>query len=136
MSKKLFAVLGLCSVLTLILVACGATSAATSSARNQVHMNATNFVQSSITIRKGERITLVDDTLIPHIIANGTWGDQAARRTWRTAGQADADQRLESRHSWPLHHCWDIPFLLYHSPWYEPDRRGAMREERDVLLPS
>jgi plastocyanin len=36
-------------------------------------MNATNFVQSSITIKKGERITLIDDALIPQTIANGTW---------------------------------------------------------------
>jgi plastocyanin len=79
MSKKLFAILGFCSVLTLILVACGATSAATSSAPNQVHMNATNFVQPSITIKKGERITLIDDTLIPHTIANGTWDNGTAK---------------------------------------------------------
>ena len=79
MSKKLFAILGLCSVLTWILVACSATSTDISSAPNQVHMNATNFVQSSITIRKGERITLIDDTLIPHTIANGTWEHGTAK---------------------------------------------------------
>lgn len=73
MSKKLFAILGLCGVLTLILVACGATGTASSSASNQVHMNTTKFVQPAITIKKGERITLIDDTLVPHTIANGTW---------------------------------------------------------------
>jgi plastocyanin len=36
-------------------------------------MNDTNFVQSSITIKKGESVTLVADTLIPHTMANGTW---------------------------------------------------------------
>jgi plastocyanin len=36
-------------------------------------MNDTDFVQSSITIKKGESVTLVADTLIPHTIANGTW---------------------------------------------------------------
>jgi plastocyanin len=79
MSKKLFAILGICSVLTLVLVACGATSTDASSAPNQVHMNATNFVQSSITIKKGERITLIDDALIPHTIANGTWENGTAK---------------------------------------------------------
>src|SRR5690349_7327971 len=79
MSKKLFAILGICSVLTLVLVACGATSTDASSAPNQVHMNATNFVQSSITIKKGERITLIDDALIPHTIANGTWEHGTAK---------------------------------------------------------
>ncbi|HEX6552283.1 MAG TPA: plastocyanin/azurin family copper-binding protein [Ktedonobacteraceae bacterium] len=80
MSKKLFAILGLCSVvLTVILVACGATSTGTSSAPNQVHMNATNFVQPSITIKKGESITLIDDAQDSHIIANGTWENGTAR---------------------------------------------------------
>ena len=79
MSKKLFAILGLCGVLTLILVACGATGTDTSSAPNQVHMNATNFVQPSITVKKGERLTLIDDTLISHIIANGIWENGTAK---------------------------------------------------------
>jgi plastocyanin len=80
MSKRLFAIQGLCSVvLALILVACGATSAATSSAPNQVHMNATNFVQSSITINKGESITLIDDAQDSHFIANGTWENGTAK---------------------------------------------------------
>jgi plastocyanin len=80
MSKKLFAMLGLCGVvLTVILIACSATSATTSSAPNQVHMNATNFVQSSIAIKKGESITLIDDAPISHTIANGTWENGTAK---------------------------------------------------------
>jgi plastocyanin len=82
MSKKLFAILGLCSVmLASILVACGTTTTAptSSSAPNQVHMNATNFVQSSITIHKGESITLIDDASVSHIIANGTWDNGTAK---------------------------------------------------------
>ena len=79
MSKNLFALLVLGSVITLLLVACATTSADTSSAPNQVHMNTTNFVSSSITIKKGERITLIDDTLIPHTISNGTWENGTAK---------------------------------------------------------
>ena len=79
MSKKLFVILLLCSVMTLILAACSATSADTSSAPNQVHMNTTNFVSSSIDIKKGESIALIDDTLIPHTIANGTWENGTAK---------------------------------------------------------
>ena len=80
MSKKLFAILCLCSVaLTVILAACSATSAATNSAPNQVHMNATNFAQSSITIKKGESITLIDDAPVSHTIANGTWENGTAK---------------------------------------------------------
>ncbi len=80
MSKKLFILLGLCSVvMALILVACSATSAATNSAPNQVHMNATNFAQSSIIIKKGESITLIDDAPITHTIANGIWENGTAK---------------------------------------------------------
>lgn len=71
--KKLYALLALCSIATLLLAACGSTSSAASTSANQVHMNNTNFVQSSITIKKGESVTLVADTIIAHTIANGTW---------------------------------------------------------------
>jgi plastocyanin len=80
MSKKLFTILGLCGVALMVtLVACSATIAATSGASNQVHMNATNFVQSSITINKGESVTLIDDAQDSHIIANGTWENGTAK---------------------------------------------------------
>jgi plastocyanin len=32
-----------------------------------------NFLQSSVTIRKGEKLTLTDDSAVTHIIANGSW---------------------------------------------------------------
>jgi len=68
--KKLYILLALCSVVTLLLIACSSTG---STSGNQVHMNDSDFVQSSITIKKGESVTLVADTFIPHTIANGTW---------------------------------------------------------------
>ena len=79
MSKKLFAILLLGSAMTLILIACSATTAAPREASSQVHMNATNFDQSSITIKKGESITLIDDAPISHIISNGTWNNGTAK---------------------------------------------------------
>jgi plastocyanin len=42
-------------------------------------MNDTQFVQPSITIHKGESITLVATTFTPHIIANGTWDSGQAK---------------------------------------------------------
>jgi len=80
-SKNLFALLVLGGAITFLLVACATTSADTSSTPNQVHMNTTDFVSSSITIKKGERITLIDDTLTPHIIANGIWENGTAKPT-------------------------------------------------------
>jgi hypothetical protein len=46
---------------------------------NTVHMDNTRFVPAATTIRAGERLTLVADTMVPHIIANGTWANGSAR---------------------------------------------------------
>ena len=86
MYKKLFIILGLSCIITCILAACGAgtsstnTTGTTTTAGTEVHMNSTNFVQTSITIKKGQSVTLVDDdALTPHIIANGTWENGTAK---------------------------------------------------------
>jgi plastocyanin len=43
-------------------------------------MNASNFTQPSITIKKGERVTLIDDDMVvPHIISHGTWDNGTAK---------------------------------------------------------
>lgn len=73
MVKKLGIVFTLCCVITTLLVACSSGSPTASTSGSQVQMNDTNFVQSSITIKKGESVTLVDNSLIAHTIANGTW---------------------------------------------------------------
>ena len=44
-----------------------------------VHMNGTAFLQSSITITKGESITLIDDSPLAHVIENGTWNGEIQR---------------------------------------------------------
>lgn len=76
MRKQWLAMVLACSAFLFLLVACGGATSSTSSSTSSgsvVHMNGTEFVQLSITIHKGESITLVADTAIPHIIANGTW---------------------------------------------------------------
>ena len=79
MSKKRFAILGVSCIIFVLLAACGSGSD-DSAGPNPVHMNATNFVQNSITIKKGESITLMDDNLFgSHIIANGTWENGTAK---------------------------------------------------------
>ncbi|GCE24004.1 cupredoxin domain-containing protein [Dictyobacter kobayashii] len=62
-------------MLLLAILVVGLTSACGSSNQNQVHMNETNFVQKSITIHKGETVTLVNDSAAIHIIQNGSWMD-------------------------------------------------------------
>lgn len=94
MFKKMVLTLLLCSVATLVIVACGGTGNSTSTpssatdksgSRNEVHMSAQDFVQSSVTISKGSSIILVDDVAVPHEITNGTW-DNGSAKTLKEAG--------------------------------------------------
>lgn len=65
------------------LAACGRADTTSSTSNNAsstgnaggatVHMSENDFVQSSVTISKGSRLTLVDDAADVHIITNGTW---------------------------------------------------------------
>lgn len=73
MVRKACMLLAVCGVFTLLLVACGIGGTAAGTTENTVHMNDTNFAQSSITIKKGERITLIDDSFSTHIVTNGMW---------------------------------------------------------------
>jgi plastocyanin len=94
-SVKIFAfVLVLMALASVSLVACvrpgtvaagsgsnnssGASSSSAASTAD-VHMNDTNFVQSTVTIAKGGSINMIDDTATPHIIQNGTWDNGTAK---------------------------------------------------------
>ncbi len=44
-----------------------------------VHMGALGFIQSSITLHKGNMLDLVDDTISPHQIENGSWVNSVAK---------------------------------------------------------
>jgi len=91
MLKKLFVILGVSCIITALLVACGSGSNA-SAGPNPVHMSSTNFVQNSITIKKGERITLINDDLFgSHTIANGTWENGTAKPA-REAGAPEVKE--------------------------------------------
>lgn len=93
-SVKVFAlVLVLMALASISLVACvrPGTVAAGSGSNNSsgaassvastvdVHMNDTNFVQSTVTVAKGGNINMIDDTATPHIIQNGTWDNGTAK---------------------------------------------------------
>lgn len=65
--------ISLLAMLTIMITACAGGAATTGNSPNTVHMNDTNFDQSSITIKKGESLTLVNDVSTVHIIENGTW---------------------------------------------------------------
>ncbi len=71
MYKKLLALLVLLALLSTVLAACSIHDTAVSGP--SVHMGNADFVQSSITIAKGESISVIDDVAVEHIITNGSW---------------------------------------------------------------
>ena len=76
MRKHLCALLGLCCTIAVLLTACGGAPGGP----NPVHMSSTSFARSSITIQKGESITLMNDSpFVGHTIANGTWENGTAK---------------------------------------------------------
>lgn len=71
--KSMFGLVALLVLSCTLIIACTSTTSASDHASNTVGLAATNFAQSSITIKKGQSITLVNQTAIVHIITNGTW---------------------------------------------------------------
>jgi plastocyanin len=73
MYKKILVGLVLLGILTTSIAACGIYDVSNTPSGPTVHMGAANFVQPSITISKGQSLTLIDDSSAEHIIKNGTW---------------------------------------------------------------
>ncbi|GAC1523461.1 MAG: hypothetical protein NVS3B14_23650 [Ktedonobacteraceae bacterium] len=73
MYKKIIVGLILLGVLTTTVAACGIYDQANVPTGPTVHMGNATFLQSSITISKGQSLTLIDDVAVEHIIKNGTW---------------------------------------------------------------
>ncbi|GCE11572.1 cupredoxin domain-containing protein [Tengunoibacter tsumagoiensis] len=88
--KSTIILIGLLTLFSLFFAACGSTP----SGPNQVHMNDSNFTQDSITIKKGETITLVNDTMTAHIIENGTWDTNGNAKSGQEAGAPKVDYNV------------------------------------------
>lgn len=73
MYKKLFVGLAVFGLLTVLLAACAIVDTSTTSSGPTVHMGGAQFIQTSITIHKGDTLNLVDDVGSPHIVVNGSW---------------------------------------------------------------
>lgn len=76
--KKLFGTFIVISLLAVWMSAC-AIGGNTATGPNPVHMDETTFKQSSITIKKGAVITLINDSAPIHIMANGTWDGDVSK---------------------------------------------------------
>lgn len=72
MHKKLLVSVALLALLTMLLAACSIHEGGGPTGP-VVHMGPADFIQHSITINKGDSITLIDDVAVGHIIKNGTW---------------------------------------------------------------
>jgi plastocyanin len=90
---SIIVVMGLLTMLTLLLAACG--QSATADGPNQVHMSDSSFDQSSITIKKGESIALVNDTAEVHIIENGTWDSNGNARSEQEPGAPTVNAEVD-----------------------------------------
>ncbi|HKV59566.1 MAG TPA: hypothetical protein VJO32_14830 [Ktedonobacteraceae bacterium] len=73
MYKKILVGLVLFGILTTTIAACGIYDEANVPTGPTVHMSGAVFVVTSITIKKGESINLIDDVAVEHIIKNGSW---------------------------------------------------------------
>ena len=81
--KVLFGLIGL-ALLSIVLVACTIKDTATMSSGPVVKMGSSNFIDTTITLKKGETINLVATTSAPHVIANGIWDGSTAKPATET----------------------------------------------------
>jgi len=79
MYKRLIFSLGVFGILTILLAACAIVDTSSGPSGPTVHMGGSQFLQTSITIHKGDTLTLVDDVGSPHIITNGSWVGGSAK---------------------------------------------------------
>src|SRR2546430_16353125 len=73
MYKRIVGGLVIFGILATLLSACAIVDTANTASYPTVHMGGSTFIQTSITIHKGDIINLVDDTSSTHIIVNVSW---------------------------------------------------------------
>ena len=90
-------VICLLALLTIMITAC--TTGSTDTGPNPVYMGDSNFYQSSITIKKGQSLTLVSDSPSVHIIENGTWDSNGTPKPNRENGAPLVDSEIDGGNS-------------------------------------
>src|SRR5436305_356711 len=73
MYKRIVGGLVIFGILATLLSACAIVDTANTASYPTVHMGGSTFIQTSITIHKGDMLNLVDDAASTHIITNGSW---------------------------------------------------------------
>jgi len=97
MIKKTLIGLIVCMLLTMLCAACAVENAGATTGPT-VHMGATDFLQHSVTIHKGDKLTLIDDASSEHIITNGNWINGAAHPA-KESGAPTANQQSNGNDS-------------------------------------
>ncbi len=73
MYKKVLLAAAVLGLLTVLFAACTIRDSSAAATGPAVYMGGASFLQSSVTIKKGDSVNLVDDSTSPHIIVNGSW---------------------------------------------------------------
>lgn len=73
------------ALLSVLFTACTIRDTSAGTAGPSAKMGPSNFIDQTVTIKKGDSLTLVDTVAVPHIIANGTW-DGSAPKPGQEAG--------------------------------------------------
>ncbi len=85
--KILTGVIGI-ALLSVLLAACNIVDASTLSTGPQVQMGGSTFLKPTITLKKGQTLTLVDTSSAQHVITNGTWQGGTAKHIQETGAPA------------------------------------------------
>ena len=101
MYKKLLVGLLVLGMLTIVLAACSIREETTSTGP-AVHMGGANFIVPSITIHKGDTLTLVDDAPVPHEIFNGSWVGSSQQKKTESGAPVANDIKFSGNDSAPL----------------------------------
>ncbi|MBV9689710.1 MAG: hypothetical protein JO202_08350 [Ktedonobacteraceae bacterium] len=85
MHKRILHGIVACAIMTILLAACTIRDAASIPTGPMVKMGNATFLQDTITIKKGAKVTLVDTVAVTHIITNGYW-DGSTQKPAKEAG--------------------------------------------------
>ncbi|HEU5381298.1 MAG TPA: plastocyanin/azurin family copper-binding protein [Ktedonobacteraceae bacterium] len=97
MYKKLLAGFALLALLTTLLAACSIHEASGPGGPS-VHMGNADFKTNTITISKGQSLSLIDDVAVPHTIKNGAWKNSKPDET-KENGAPSYDQNFNGNDS-------------------------------------
>jgi plastocyanin len=97
--KKIMILLVFMLLLLVGITACGSTSTAqqtrSPNGNTEVHTNSQEFLPSSVTISKGQSLTIINDSVVLHPIENGTWEGNTAK-TFQETGAPTVKIQLSS----------------------------------------